>query len=209
MPEAKAWPATPRSSCSDLLLESAAGGVLDAGVLELGRLAQPLLHVGGRLIDGHRHRAGARIRRLAGVDGASRKAKVLRIAFHRKALDHRVQRRIWRWGEPPRERGGFYQQPLARAEGKIGAAMTDPQTATAAEAATEPFSPMRWEGPGLHLLDQTRLPAGGGLARLRDPRAGRRRHPPPGGARRAGDRGGRRLRPGPGDAHGPRAGASR
>jgi methylthioribose-1-phosphate isomerase len=27
------------------------------------------------------------------------------------------------------------------------------------EAALEPFSPMRWEGPGLRLLDQTRLPA--------------------------------------------------
>src|SRR5436309_2560556 len=34
--------------------------------------------------------------------------------------------------------------------------MTEPQPATAAEP--ESFSPMRWEGPGLLLLDQTRLP---------------------------------------------------
>ncbi|HEY0514763.1 MAG TPA: S-methyl-5-thioribose-1-phosphate isomerase, partial [Thermoanaerobaculia bacterium] len=34
--------------------------------------------------------------------------------------------------------------------------MSDP--ATPAAAAPAPFSPMRWEGPGLRLLDQTRLP---------------------------------------------------
>ena len=33
--------------------------------------------------------------------------------------------------------------------------MSDPATPA---AAPEPFSPMRWEGPGLRLLDQTRLP---------------------------------------------------
>jgi methylthioribose-1-phosphate isomerase len=35
------------------------------------------------------------------------------------------------------------------------ALMSDPLTG---EAGAEPFSPMRWEGPGLRLLDQTRLP---------------------------------------------------
>jgi methylthioribose-1-phosphate isomerase len=35
--------------------------------------------------------------------------------------------------------------------------MTDQPTA-AASAEAEPFSPMRWEGPGLRMLDQTRLP---------------------------------------------------
>jgi methylthioribose-1-phosphate isomerase len=34
--------------------------------------------------------------------------------------------------------------------------MSDPDTFPA--AAAEPFSPMRWEGPGLRLLDQTKLP---------------------------------------------------
>jgi methylthioribose-1-phosphate isomerase len=34
--------------------------------------------------------------------------------------------------------------------------MSDPDTSPAAVA--EPFSPMRWEGPGLRLLDQTKLP---------------------------------------------------
>ena len=29
---------------------------------------------------------------------------------------------------------------------------------TPEETPAEPFSPMRWEGPGLRLLDQTRLP---------------------------------------------------
>src|SRR5215216_4957498 len=65
----------------DLLLERAAGGVLDAGVLVLRRFAQPALHVGGGLIDGHRDGAGARIRRLAGMDGAGGKAEVSWIAF--------------------------------------------------------------------------------------------------------------------------------
>src|ERR1700681_116246 len=36
--------------------------------------------------------------------------------------------------------------------------MTDLQPVTATVLEPEPFSPMRWEGPGLRLLDQTRLP---------------------------------------------------
>jgi methylthioribose-1-phosphate isomerase len=36
--------------------------------------------------------------------------------------------------------------------------MTDQPTATPPAAEAEPFSPMRWEGPGLRMLDQTRLP---------------------------------------------------
>jgi len=36
--------------------------------------------------------------------------------------------------------------------------MTETQPATQTTQEPEPFSPMRWEGPGLHLLDQTRLP---------------------------------------------------
>ncbi|MFL6194187.1 MAG: S-methyl-5-thioribose-1-phosphate isomerase [Thermoanaerobaculia bacterium] len=36
--------------------------------------------------------------------------------------------------------------------------MTDQPAAAAASAEAEPFSPMRWEGPGLRMLDQTRLP---------------------------------------------------
>lgn len=36
--------------------------------------------------------------------------------------------------------------------------MTDLQPNPASAAVPEPFSPMRWEGPGLRLLDQTRLP---------------------------------------------------
>jgi methylthioribose-1-phosphate isomerase len=36
--------------------------------------------------------------------------------------------------------------------------MTDLQPATPTVSEPEPFSPMRWEGPGLRLLDQTRLP---------------------------------------------------
>src|ERR1700704_5064385 len=35
--------------------------------------------------------------------------------------------------------------------------MTDPQP-VATGTTPETFSPMRWEGPGLRLLDQTRLP---------------------------------------------------
>ena len=47
------------------------------------------------------------------------------------------------------------------------------------------------------------------LDRLRDPRTGGGRHPPPGGARRAGDRGRGRLRSGAGSADGTRSGAAR
>src|SRR5258707_8039141 len=36
--------------------------------------------------------------------------------------------------------------------------MTDLQPTTSTAQEPEPFSPMRWEGPGLRLLDQTRLP---------------------------------------------------
>src|SRR3954453_9795691 len=36
--------------------------------------------------------------------------------------------------------------------------MIEPQPAVPPQAEAEPFSPMRWEGPGLLLLDQTRLP---------------------------------------------------
>src|SRR5258707_2540731 len=36
--------------------------------------------------------------------------------------------------------------------------MTETQPAIQTTQEPEPFSPMRWEGPGLRLLDQTRLP---------------------------------------------------
>ncbi len=53
-----------------LLFESAAGGVLNAGVFELRRLAELMLDVGGGLVDGNGHRAGTGVRLLAGMDGA-------------------------------------------------------------------------------------------------------------------------------------------
>ena len=67
---------------SDLLFQGAAGGVLGTGVLVLGAFPEPVLHVGGGLVDGHADRSGARIGFLAGVDGTGREAEIFGIAFH-------------------------------------------------------------------------------------------------------------------------------
>ncbi len=85
MPEAKAWPACAALEQGHLLLQRAAGGVLHAGVLVLRPLADGVQHVGGRLVDGHRDGAGARVRLLAGVDGAGGEAEIPGIAFHSRA----------------------------------------------------------------------------------------------------------------------------